>query len=104
MAGEIAQRSGRPVPGGVCVHGKRKYNYASIQLDRDLIDPEAKETEYEDDNSDYVILTEEDIDNILNPKQENEIEETEDLFYEDDQNFNASQKTRRHVPPHSGKK
>ena len=86
------------------VHGKRKYNYASIQLDRDLIDPETKETEFEDDNSDYVILTEEDIDNILNPKQENEIEETEDLFYEDDQNFNASQKTRRHVPPHSGKK
>ncbi len=87
------------------VHGKRKYNYASIQLDRDLIDFDEKETEYEDDNSDYVILTEEDIDNILNPKQENEIKETEDLFfYEDDQNFNASQKTRRHVPPHSGKK
>ncbi len=86
------------------VHGKRRYSYASIVLDRDLIDDEVKETEYEDDNSDYVILTEEDIDRILNPRKENETKETEDLFYEDDENFNASQKVRRHVPPHTKKR
>ena len=87
-------------------HGKQRYNYASIQFDRDLLDSDEKETEFEDDNSDYVILTEEEIDMILNPKQENETNETEEFLYDDDQNFNASQKIQKkplnHRPPHSG--
>ena len=91
-------------------HGKQRYNYASIQFDRDLLDSNAKETVFADDNSDYVILTEEDIENILNPKQEtetNETNETEELLYDDVQNFNASQKIQKrpvnHLPPTSRK-
>ena len=92
-------------------HGKKRYNYASIQFDRDLIDGEAKETAFEDDNSDYVILTEEEIDSILDPKNENETNEnetneTEVTYYDDDQNFDASQKSTKggnnFSPPHSG--
>ena len=81
-------------------HGKQRYNYASIQFDRDLLDSNEKETEYADDNSDYVILTEEDIDRILNPKEENETNETEVKLYDDFQNFDASQKVAkgRHIP------
>ena len=91
--------------GGEYQHGKKRYNYATIQFDRDLLDSDAEETKYEDDNSDYVILTEEDIEMILNPKQENETNETEDNSYEDDQNFDGSKKVTKlnHVPPHSGK-
>ena len=91
--------------GGEYQHGKKRYNYATIQFDRDLIDSDAEETKYEDDNSDYVILTEEDIEMILNPKQENETNETEDNSYEDDQNFDGSKKVTKlnHIPPHSGK-
>ena len=86
-------------------HGKQRYNYASIQFDRDLLDSNAKETEFADDNSDYVILTEEDIDRILNPQGSNEINETEESLYEDIENFNASQKSAKyhHVPPHTRK-
>ena len=86
-------------------HGKKRHSYASIQLDRDLSGEGTKETEYEDDNSDYVILTEEDIDAILYPKQENEKRETEGFLYDDDQNFNASQKGAKggHVPSYTKK-
>ena len=86
-------------------HGKQRYNYASIQFDRDLLDSDEKETVFADDNSDYVILTEEDIDKILNPQEENETNETEDISYDDVQNFDASQKSKKHVhiPPHSRK-
>ena len=61
-----------------------------------------------DDNSDYVILTEEDIDRILNPKQyeetneENKTKEMEGFFYYDDENFNVSKRSTKfkHIPPH----
>ena len=72
------------------IHGKHRYSYASIQLDRDLLNGEFKETQFADDNSDYVILTEEDIDKILNPKQKDN-KNTEDMFYDEEQ-FNASSK------------
>ncbi|MDD5924062.1 MAG: type IV secretory system conjugative DNA transfer family protein, partial [Clostridia bacterium] len=88
-------------------HGKKRYNYASIQFDRNLLDTGEEETKYPDDNSDYVILTEEDIDRILNPKHDDEtnegtkIKEMEGFFYDDSDNFNASKKSAKitHKPP-----
>jgi len=91
--------------GEAYTHGKKRYNYATIQFDRDLLDNNAEETKFDDDNSDYVILTEEDVDRILNPKQENETNETEVIYYDDDSNFDISKKSSRlnHIPPHTGK-
>ena len=81
-------------------HEKKRYHYASIRFDRELIGSDDKETEFADDGSDYVILTEEEIDEILDPKPENETTNTEEIYYDDNSNFNASQKTpKQHGQP-----
>ena len=77
-------------------HGKHRFNYASIQFDSDLLTGKFEETAFNDDNSDYVILTEEEINEILNPPEENNKEKTEEKYYEED--FTIS--TKRHYRPH----
>ena len=78
------------------VHGKHRFNYASIQFDRDLLDSKIEETTFDDDNSDYVILTEEDIDMILNPKTKKS-KNTEVIYYDEDEDeeFNGSSSKQR---------
>ncbi len=85
-------------------HGKKHYNYATIRFDRELLNKGGEETDYPDDGGDYVILTEEDINSILDPEQEKETKETEEIFYDDFQNFNASRKTQKtgRVPTDAG--
>ena len=69
-------------------HEKKNYSYASIQFNRDLLDGDM--TEIREDGSDYVILTEEEINEILNEENEtNETNnnETEDMYYEEKFDF-----------------
>ena len=85
------------------VHGKHRFNYASIQFDRDLLGSDFEETKFEDDNSDYVILTEEDIDMILNPKTQKQNKNTEVIYYdEDEEEFDGSSSKQRRIH-YSGK-
>ena len=55
-------------------HGKESYNFASLQFDRDLLDMEPTDT---DEVGDFAILTEEEINAILESEEENEIDTEE---------------------------
>ncbi len=57
-------------------HGKKHYNYASIRFDRDLLSEKCNADA--DETSDYAILTEEEVNEILNNEKNNEGENTDE--------------------------